>query len=228
MTSSRLGDHTSPEAGNRPLLLVPLGSTEQHGPHLPLATDSIIAGAWADGLARALSAEGVPCLVAPLLPYGSAGEHQSFPGTLSIGQPALREVLIELVRSAAHHHRGVVLVSGHAGNAVPLHSAAEQLTEEGHQVIALLPRLDGADAHAGRTETSLMLHLRPELVRLDQAAAGATAPITELLDAMRSGGVAAVSENGVLGDPTGASAAEGAELLNQLIHLGLRQTSLLR
>lgn len=94
-----LGSLTWPEvaasaAGS--ILVVPLGSTEQHGPHLPLGADSDIAVALAGRLAAARP----DMLMAPLLPYGSAGEHAAFPGTLSIGATALELVLVELVRSA--------------------------------------------------------------------------------------------------------------------------------
>ena len=77
--------------------IVPLGATEQHGPHLPLGTDTTIACALAFGLAAARD----DVVVAPALPYGSSGEHAGFPGTLSIGQDALRVVVLELARSGS-------------------------------------------------------------------------------------------------------------------------------
>jgi creatinine amidohydrolase len=73
------------------------------------------------------------------------------------------------------------------------------------------------DAHAGRVETSIMLALAPQDVRLDAAAAGETRPLTEIMAALRAGGVRRVSPNGVLGDPAGASAAEGEALLALLV-----------
>src|SRR5689334_11179637 len=106
----------------RSILVVPLGSTEQHGPHLPLGTDSAIAAALAGRLAAARA----DVVVAPALPYGSAGEHAAFPGTLSIGAAALELVVVELVRSA-DAFAGVVLVSGHGGNAAPLAAAVATL-----------------------------------------------------------------------------------------------------
>ncbi len=194
------------------VLLVPLGATEQHGPHLPLDTDSVIAERWA----LALADRHPEAVVAPTLPYGSSGEHQTFPGTLSIGQEALETVVVELARSAASSFGAVVFVSGHAGNLAPLRRAVELLRSEGHSVGLLVPIVPGGDAHAGRTETSLMLHLDPEAVRVDRAEAGATDGLDAIIDRLRSGGVAAVSPNGVLGDPAGASDQEGSRILEDL------------
>jgi len=205
---------TWPEVADRAgstILAVPVGSTEQHGPHLPLSTDTDVAVA----LAERLAATRGDVLVAPPIAYGASGEHAAFAGTLSIGAAALELVLVELGRSA-DAFAGVVLVNGHGGNAEPVARAVATLRHEGRRVLAWSPRLDGADAHAGRTETSLLLALRPEAVRLDRAAAGDTRPLADVLPDLRAGGVAAVSPNGVLGDPAGASAAEGATLLDTL------------
>ncbi|MFP5255033.1 MAG: mycofactocin biosynthesis peptidyl-dipeptidase MftE [Acidimicrobiia bacterium] len=212
--SGGLAERTWPEvsAAGEALLVVPLGSTEQHGPHLPLATDTLVAVALAEGLARRRS----DVVAGPALPYGASGEHAAFPGTLSIGQEALEQVLVELGRSA-DHFAGVVFVSGHGGNAAPLARAVALLVAEGRRALAWSPRVAGGDAHAGRTETSLLLALHPDLVHEDDAAPGATEPLDELLPTLRHGGVRAVSANGVLGDPTGASAAEGARLLDALV-----------
>ena len=193
------------------ILVVPLGSTEQHGPHLPLGTDSDVAVALCERLAAARP----DVFVAPLLPYGSAGEHAAFPGTLSIGAAALEFVLVELVRSA-DAFAGVVLVSGHGGNAEPLAAAVATLRAEGRHVLGWSPRVAGGDAHAGRTETSLLLALSPERVRLDAAEAGEVRPLAAVMGELRRSGVAAVSSNGVLGDPTGATAEEGERLLVEL------------
>jgi mycofactocin system creatininase family protein len=194
------------------VLVVPLGSTEQHGPHLPLGTDTLVAVAVCDRLAAWRD----DVVVAPALPYGSSGEHAGFAGTLSIGQAALEQVVVELVRSA-DAFVGVVLASGHGGNAEPLARAVTLLRAEGRRVAVWGPRIAGGDAHAGRTETSLLLALDPGAVRTDLAAPGATAPLAELMPALRDGGVAAVAPNGVLGDPTGATAAEGERILGSLV-----------
>jgi creatinine amidohydrolase len=186
------------------VLAVPLGSTEQHGPHLPLSTDTDIALALCKGLAAARS----DVVIAPALPYGSSGEHAGFAGTLSIGQAALEHLLVELVRSATDTFSHVLLVSGHGGNTEPLRRAAATLRGEGRDVLTFLPRWDG-DAHAGRVETSLQLALYPWLVAYEKAAAGNTQPLRQLLPALQRQGVRAVSPNGVLGDPIGANRAEG-------------------
>lgn len=204
------GTRTSPEAAAATrVLLVPLGSTEQHGPHLPLDTDTRIAVAIARGAAR----DRADVAVAPALAYGASGEHQGFAGTLSIGQAALELVVVELVRSIGPEVERVVLVNGHGGNVEALDRAVATLRSEDRPVTVWSPRLRGGDTHAGHVETSLLLALCPEAVHLDRAEPGVTAPLAELLPALRAGGLVAVTPNGVLGDPTGASAAAGLELL---------------
>jgi mycofactocin precursor peptide peptidase len=196
----------------RSILAVPLGSTEQHGPHLPFGTDTTIAVALAEGLAAHRS----DVVVTPAMPFGSSGEHADFAGTLSIGGPALELVVVELVRSA-DAFAGVVLVSAHGGNQRALAAASARLHGEGRRTLVWSPSVPGGDAHAGRTETSLMLALRPGAVDLDAAAPGDVRPIQELMPTLERAGVAAVSSNGVLGDPAGAAAGEGDELLQALI-----------
>lgn len=215
-----LGARTWPELGGTPVtVLVPVGACEQHGPHLPLDTDTRIAEAVAAGAAVRL---GEHTVVAPPVAFGASGEHEMFAGTVSIGQEALRSVLVELGRSVGRWARRLVFVNGHGGNVMVLRGAVELLRTEGRDVRwygCALPAGSGfvQDGHAGRTETSLMLALAPGLVRLDRAEAGNSAPIAELLPAMRAGGVGAVSENGVLGDPSGASAPEGRLMLAALV-----------
>jgi mycofactocin precursor peptide peptidase len=206
--SSALADLRSDESGEASLLVVPVGSTEQHGPHLPLSTDTEIAVALADRCAE-LRPGGV---IAPPIPYGSSGEHDGFPGTLSIGQKATELMLVELGRSASSTFRHVVFVSAHGGNTEPLERAVRLLREEGRDVLGWSPDWSG-DAHAGRVETSLMLAIRPDLVSLESARPGNTAPLGELIGELREHGVRRVSPNGVLGDPSGASREEGERLL---------------
>lgn len=214
----QLGSRTTIDVGAAPpaVLLVPVGSCEQHGPHLPLDTDTRIAVAIAEAVARGRD----DVAVAPAVSYGSSGEHQASPGTLSIGTDALRAVLVELGRSAfaegASAFGRLVFVNGHGGNHDALRSAVSLLVGEGRPVSAWWPAVPDGDAHAGRTETSLLLAIAPHVVGPERPV-GATAPLADLLPALRVGGVAAVSESGVLGDATGASAAEGRRLLDGLV-----------
>jgi creatinine amidohydrolase len=195
------------------VLAVPLGSLEQHGPHLPFDTDTRIAEAVTAGLAG--RCPGVT--VAPAVAYGASGEHAGFPGTLLMGHDVLTAVLVELVRSARGSFRGVVFVNAHGGNEEALRSLERRAAAESDDVLVWRAATPGGDAHAGRTETSLLLAIAPEMVRLDVAEPGRMEPITTLLPRLRAEGVRPVSSNGVLGDPTGANVEEGNALLDDLI-----------
>jgi mycofactocin precursor peptide peptidase len=199
-------------AGSGARLLVPVGATEQHGPHLPVTTDTDIAVA----IASAAASRDAGLVVAPALAYGSSGEHEGFAGTLSIGREATEAILVELGRTASRDFVGVVFISTHGGNAVPLGRAMARLSHEAHPVGAWSPHWPG-DLHAGRTETSLMLAIAPERVCLEQAEPGDTRPADALWPELLGGGVRAVSGNGVLGDPRGASAEEGRMLLGDAV-----------
>lgn len=200
-------------------LIVPVGSTEQHGPHLPLDTDTRIAtavgGAAVTRLAE-LSAD-PHWSTAPAISYGDSGEHQSFPGTISIGTEALATVLVEFGRSATCWARRLLFVNGHGGNVAALNRAVRLLRSEGRDAAWCSCTVRGADAHAGHTETSVLLYISPTDVLTEQWCAGNDAPLADLLPSMRRGGVGAVSEVGVLGDPTTATAAEGKRIFTEMV-----------
>ena len=155
--------------------------------------------------------------MAPPVAFGSSGEHAGFPGTLSIGTGALTELLVELGRDASRDWEALLLVNAHGGNVEAISGALDRMRGEGRRCGAFHVAPSGADAHAGRTETSLLLHLDPGAVRLEIAEPGETAAVGDLMDRLRSDGVRPVSPNGVLGDPRGATAEEGRALLGELI-----------
>lgn len=218
----RLGDLTWVEvdAAPQPLLLVPVGSCEQHGPHLPLDTDTVIAvavaGAVADAVSEVSSNAGWPVLVAPPISIGASGEHDGFAGTLSIGANVLEDLAVELCRSA-DRFAAVVFVNGHGGNSAALRRAVERTVADGRSASLFVCGVPDGDAHAGFTETSLMLHLAPGRVALEVAASGETRPWSEIAEQVRAMGVGSVSPTGVLGDPTGASAEVGAALFAEIV-----------
>ena len=196
-----------PEAA---LLVVPLGSVEQHGHHLPMATDTAVASA----VARAALPDLAGALLAPALPYGASGEHEGFPGTVSIGTEALT--------SGAGRARAVGRPVGGARARGQRPRRQPGGTADGGAAAALGGWGRGlgfrlvcpvATRTRGRTETSLMLHVEPGRVRAADAVAGETAPVGATSSGLLAEGVRAVSPTGVLGDPAGASAGEGAELL---------------
>jgi mycofactocin precursor peptide peptidase len=195
------------------VLVIPTGAVEQHGPHLPLTTDLDIAIALGTRVAEELPDTVV---LAPAIPFGASGEHQDFAGTLSIGQASAEHLLLELGRSATCTWHRVLILSTHGGNAGPLSRAVSRLRAEGRDVRPWAPDWDG-DAHAGFTETSVMLALRPSSVNLTRMSAGATAPLSELMPSLLREGVAAVSANGVLGDPATASRTAGERLLLEAV-----------
>jgi len=221
---SELGNFTSTQLHNTsPALVVPLGATEQHGPHLPLDTDTCIATAVANVLAASLSGGNERAgneanwLLAPAIAYGASGEHEGFAGTVSIGTPVLAELLVEFGRSACQWASRLVFVNGHGGNVEALRRGVSLLRLEGRDAGWCSCSVSNADAHAGHTETSLLLHISPGSVREDQRARGNCAPLSELMPEMRHGGVAAVSALGVLGDPSTATAVEGMSIFGEMV-----------
>ncbi|WP_283134588.1 creatininase family protein [Rhizohabitans arisaemae] len=165
----RLNRHL-PEA----LVLIPVGATEQHGPHLPTSTDALIAETVAEGAAQAAAGRSARTLiVAPVLAFGASDHHLAFGGTLSLSPGTLLAVLDDLLRSiAAQGGRRVVLINGHGGNTGVCHAAsAAGSTRHGLSVAHLdYWRLASPEAqapvpgHAGEYETSIVLAVRPDLV----------------------------------------------------------------
>jgi creatinine amidohydrolase len=205
---------TSDASAPTPILLIPVGSTEQHGPHLPISTDTLIA----EEIVERATHRTDGLMIGPTIAVSASGEHAGFPGTLSIGTSVTHHLMVELGRSA-DWAAGLVFVNGHGGNHASISSAVAKLESEDRQAMAWWPkwprRADGgtADLHAGRIETSLMLAIDPGLVRLELATPGVDATLEEL----RERGVRPISESGVLGDPSGASGGEGERFITGFV-----------
>jgi creatinine amidohydrolase len=166
----------------RTIAILPVAAVEQHGPHLPVLTDTAIAEGMLATLRRLLPAD-VSVLVLPTQAYGKSNEHLLSPGTVTLSAQALLEVLVEIGASVARAGlRKIVLMNSHGGNSEVLGIVARELRVR-HAMLCvathwrrfgLPPGLYGAaedrhGIHAGDIETSLMLHFRPELVRMDRA-----------------------------------------------------------
>jgi mycofactocin precursor peptide peptidase len=210
-------------------VILPLGATEQHGPHLPLGTDTFRAVALADRLAEALP----DTLVAPALPIGCSDEHQGFAGLLSLDQTTLASVIVDCARRMAGWGADrLLLLSAHGGNGDALDLAAGRLGEELPElrvvVLGGAPALsdailavaasDGitADAlglHAGEGETSEMLALRPDLVLMERVVPGCRDGLGNIMPRLRREGLRSVTPTGTLGDARGADGARGARYL---------------
>lgn len=211
-------------AGGRDTVVMALGATEQHGPHLPLATDALLG----DHLARVV-AERLDAFIAPTVRIGCSSHHLEFPGTISLAEDTFHRVVADVVRSLARGgFRRVVLLPTHGGNFGPLAAALDQLGPvEGVEVHALtqiealmalvqvgveehgVPAGEGG-LHAGEWETSLLMAIHPDLVRLDRARSGYTGDMQAAVGALFGQGAHAVSDNGVIGDPAHATVEHGA------------------
>lgn len=211
---------TDVEAASPDVVVVPIGSTEQHGPHAPLGTDTITAEAVAEAGKEAYAGD---VLVAPTLPVSASVEHRAFAGTLWLRPGTLRAYVRDVVDSlASHDWRRIVLVNGHGGNSAPLKEVAGELSREREVFVAVFTWFEsvGKDippmGHAGPRETAMLRHHASELVReerVEEAAAGASEQWGEWTSGVN---LAYDSDefapNGVVGDPTAGDAALGAEL----------------
>ena len=219
-------------------VVVPFGSTEQHGLHLPLGTDAILGEAIGNRVVRALG----NALLAPGIPIGCSEHHMDFAGSLTLSQETFFQVVADLCRSLAHHgFEHIVLIPTHGGNFAPLAKAVEAIRPRlpGVNLIAYTDLMgfmdevfrvgkareimpEQAGAHSGEFETSLMLTVRPDLVAMDVAQPGYVGDQLTIAPVVFERGFRAATENGVLGDPSNASAANGAAYMDALTELLVR------
>jgi creatinine amidohydrolase len=217
--------------------ILPVGAVEQHGPHLPLLTDTVLAS----GVARRI-AEGLPqSLLLPAIAYGDAWTAESWAGTLSLSPDTLRATVTDIGRGL---HRmgvkGLVTINGHFGNREPINLAARALSELGLPVLHLdYPHLETLAAahmesepagpgfyHADEVETSMMMALSPEAVRLDRARP--EYPEFPPLFGSEPMKLSAFNKSGVFGDPRPATAEKGEALIAGIATESLRLIGLWR
>lgn len=209
------------------------GSMEQHGPHLPFQTDALLGTVLAEAVGTRLD----HAIVGPTIPFGVSEHHMAFPGTITLEKETFKAVVRQYVASLARHgFTNVVVLPSHGGNFGPL---AELENETGGKIggarflpftdlmsfIAVMNAAaaqDGitpqvAGAHAGETETSMVLAAKPDLVLMDQAAEGFVGDFDE--DAARlifAQGMTALTQNGILGDARPADAERGRRYIDGL------------
>jgi creatinine amidohydrolase len=216
-------------------VIVTIGSTEQHGLHLPLGTDAIMGEALGQRVAHALG----DTLLAPGMRIGCSEHHMDFAGSLTLSRETFIGVVGDICRSLGRHgFRHIVLLPTHGGNFAPLAKAVEAIRPElsGVNLIAFTDLMafmdeifqtgkarkvtpEQAGAHAGEFETSIMLYLRPDLVAMDQAQPGYVGDQLSIAPLVFEKGFRAVTENGVLGDPCDASAANGEAYMAAITNL---------
>jgi creatinine amidohydrolase/Fe(II)-dependent formamide hydrolase-like protein len=205
-----------------------VGSIEQHGPHLPLDTDAWDAERLCNDVAEACSRPRP--IVLPLISYGVSYHHDDFAGTISISPDTLSRMVHEIGIAAARNGiRKLLIINGHGGNAAALHFAAQMINRDtgiftavdtGESSDTDIDELTETpnDVHAGEIETSTTLALRPELVNMALAKPMVPRFSSHYLDFTSKRGVGwyahtkKISETGVLGDPTKASAEKGRKI----------------
>ena len=207
------------------LAVLPVGSTEQHGPHAPLGTDAVHAE---DVAAAGAERHGASVVVAPTVPVGVSEEHRAFDGTLWVSPDTLRAYVRETVASLASHGLDrVVVVNGHGGNVAALREATARLTRDGTAYAVPFTWFDAVDpadlagepvamGHGGPVETALLRHTHPDLVREERTATageGAADGWGEWVAGVNLAyDTAEFTDNGVVGDPAEGSADLGAAL----------------
>lgn len=221
------------------ILVVPIGSVEQHGDHLPVATDTILVDAVAHAGAERVSNE-IPILVTPTIWHGYSPHHMSFGGTITLEFDDLMDVIEEVAESALDNgFDRLLLLNGHIGNTPLVDGAVKTIGQEepdvsvhGLTYFQLGKRFadeirdsePGGMSHGGEFETSLMLHLRPELVRTDRME-GTTKEVPsdyESSDVMNDGELGTYrtfdeySDSGAIGDPDLATAEKGEVIFDRL------------
>lgn len=230
----RFAEMTAPEIRDLPrettLVVAPIAACEQHGDHLPVFTDSVLAGAVGDGLERGLPGR---VLLLPLLWLGASEHHLPFGGTLTATLPTYETLLVELLTPLLRDgFRRVLLLNGHGGNIDPLRVALRRLDGQFPRAVltgAAYWELAEADlaalcrgprptvGHACEIETSMMLAVRPELVRRDLVRDDPDDTPTGLKGLFWARDFARRTHHGAVGHPEFADAERGRQMLEAVV-----------
>ena len=206
------------------LALLPVGSTEQHGPHAPLGTDHLTAGAVAASAAEVREENGREIVVAPAIPVGIAEEHRGFSGTLWVSPDIFRGYVRDVLTSlASHGWNRIVLVNGHGGNVGALREVCADVTRHEDAYTVPFTWFDAIGAtgmgHGGPVETALLRAIDPDLVRddrIEEARAGASDGWGEWVSGTNLAfDSAEFTDSGAVGDPSEGTEERGEELLEQ-------------
>lgn len=222
------------------LIVIPFGAMEQHGGHLPIGTDAMLG----DEIGRRL-ADHLDAFLAPTVRVGCSEHHLAFAGTMTLTKDTLKRVAIEYARGLAKHgFRRIVFLPTHGGNFQPIVEAVEEFEPiDGVTVITVASDFSRqvlqeatvavsakfgispgeSGAHSGEWETSIMLHLAPELVHMEAAEPGYTGDMEDAVRRilMEGGGVETVTSNGIMGDPSRASGERGDAYLESLTQVAI-------
>lgn len=238
--------HTWPElagaAKRQPVVVIPIGSVEDHGHHLPLDTDNFLIWSICEEAARRAGGE---MLLMPLIPYGYETHHMDFPGTIDIRPEHLLNFMLDITRSVAHHgFERILIADGHGSNMPILDLVARRTIVETKSLCGafIWPSLAGSAirevrqsgrggmAHACELETSVYLHLDAPRVQMDKAKKEQGMPESEFvwMDLMEGSPVLVMDEwtrfskSGVSGDPTLATAEKGAKVFEAVVEALVR------
>jgi creatinine amidohydrolase len=208
------------------LAVLPVGSTEQHGPHAPLGTDMLTAEHVAStGVEAYTDDTGVDIPIAPTIPVGIAEEHRAFDGTLWVSPDTFRAYVRETVDSLAHHgFDRVVIVNGHGGNVDALREVTGTISRHDRAYAVAFTWFDSVDCevemgHGGPRETAFIREIRPGLIKEGQIEAAREGASDHWGEWVAGVNLAHDSEeftgNGVVGNPTDGTKSVGAELVDQ-------------
>jgi creatinine amidohydrolase len=228
-------DQLREQARHDAIVILPVASLEQHGPHLPVEVDSMLGETVAVRAARKVVVKGQQTVVLPVLWTGLSEHHMSFGGTITLDFPAFASMVEGVCRSVLRHgFQRIVLLNAHGGNENALRTITDELTPKfgvpivqftywyaAAVAIAKILETQSVLMHACEAETSMMLAVRPELVAMDRAGMAKANSTPDVADVVGGGvyrwrTIGARSSSGVIGNPEAATAEKGERLFEAI------------